>query len=72
MAFIDDIKRAYLQGSMLMRLILINIGVFVLLHVFALGSLLVGGQATSLLQSRTMPTASTACRQQASTLLRKP
>ena len=55
MAFIDDIKRAYLQGSMLMRLILINIGAFVLLHVFALGSLLVGGQATSLLQWVELP-----------------
>ena len=55
MAFIDDIKRAYLQGSMLMRLILINIGAFVLLHVLALGSLLVGGQATSLLQWVELP-----------------
>lgn len=33
MAFIEDIKRSYLQGSMLLRLIFINIGVFVLLHV---------------------------------------
>lgn len=55
MAFIDDIKRAYLQGSMLMRLILINIGAFVLLHVLALGSLLTGGQATSLLQWVELP-----------------
>lgn len=55
MAFINDIKRAYLQGSMLMRLILINIGAFVLLHVFALGSLLAGGQATSLLQWVELP-----------------
>ena len=40
MAFIEDIKRAYRQGSMLMRLIFINIGVFVLLHVVAIVMLL--------------------------------
>ena len=40
MAFIDDIRRTYRQGTMLMRLILINIGVFVLLHVVAFGVLL--------------------------------
>lgn len=40
MGFIDDIKRSYMQGSMLLRLIFINIGVFVVLHVLALGSLL--------------------------------
>ena len=40
MAFIDDIKRTYSQGSMLLRLILINIGVFVLLHVVVLCGLL--------------------------------
>ena len=33
MAFIDDIKRSYSQGSMLMKFIFINVGVFVLLHV---------------------------------------
>ena len=40
MAFIDDIKRSYLQGSMLLRLIFINIGVFVLLHLVAIGAML--------------------------------
>ena len=40
MGFIDDIKRSYSQGSMLLKLIFINIGVFVVLHVLALGSLL--------------------------------
>lgn len=40
MGFIDDIKRSYMQGSMLLRLIFINIGVFVVLHILALGSLL--------------------------------
>ena len=38
MAIIDDIKRSYLQGSMLLRLIFINIGVFVLLYVVAIGA----------------------------------
>ena len=40
MAFIDDIKRNYMQGSMLLRLIFINIGVFVVLYVLALGAML--------------------------------
>jgi membrane associated rhomboid family serine protease len=40
MAFIDDIKRTYSQGSMLLRLIFINIGVFVLLHLVAIGAML--------------------------------
>ncbi len=40
MAFIDDIKRSYLQGSMLLRLIFINIGVFVLLHLLAIVAML--------------------------------
>lgn len=40
MAIIDDIKRSYLQGSMLLRLIFINIGVFVLLHVVAITAML--------------------------------
>ena len=40
MAFIDDIKRNYLQGSMLLRLIFINIGVFLLLHLVAIGAML--------------------------------
>lgn len=40
MAFIDDIKRTYSQGSMLLRLIFINIAVFVLLHLVAIGAML--------------------------------
>jgi len=40
MAIIDDIKRNYMQGSMLLRLILINVGVFVLLHLVAIAGLL--------------------------------
>lgn len=40
MAIIDDIKRTYRQGSMLLRLIFINIGVFLLLHVVAIGAML--------------------------------
>ncbi len=40
MAFIDDIKRTYLQGSMLMRLVLINIGVFIVLHLAVFGAML--------------------------------
>ena len=40
MGIIDDIKRNYLQGSMLLRLIFINIGVFVLLHLLAIVAML--------------------------------
>ena len=40
MAIIDDIKRNYMQGLMLLRLILINVGVFVLLHLVAIAGLL--------------------------------
>ena len=55
MAFIDDIKRTYRQGSMLMRLILINIGVFVVLHVVAFGALLFNQSGEQLLQWVEMP-----------------
>ena len=55
MAFIDDIKRSYLQGSMLLRLIFINIGVFLLLHVLALGALLVNVQGGEVLQWLELP-----------------
>jgi membrane associated rhomboid family serine protease len=55
MAFIDDIKRTYNQGSMLMRLILINIGVFVLLHVVVLCALLFNVPADDVLQWIEMP-----------------
>ncbi len=40
MAFIDEIKRSYLQGSMLLRIIFINIGIFLLLHIVAIGAFL--------------------------------
>ena len=40
MAIIDDIKRNYLQGSMLLRLIFINIGVFLLLHIITIVAML--------------------------------
>ena len=40
MAFIDDIKRTYMQGSMLMRLVFINIGVFLVLHLVVFGAML--------------------------------
>ena len=40
MGFIDDIKRSYSQGSMLLKLIFINIGVFVVLYILGLGFLL--------------------------------
>ena len=40
MAIIDDIKRSYKQGSMLLRLIFINIGLFVLLHVVVIAAML--------------------------------
>ena len=36
MAIIDDIRRKYRQGTMLMRIIYINIAIFVLLHLMAL------------------------------------
>ena len=55
MAFIDDIKRTYNQGSMLMRLILINVGVFVLLHVVVLCALLFNVPADDVLQWIEMP-----------------
>lgn len=56
MAFIDDIKRIYSQGSMLLRLILINVGVFVLLHVLVLGGLLFNAPAEQMLRWIELPT----------------
>lgn len=44
MAIIDDIKRTYRQGGMLLRLIYINIGVFLLLHAVAIVAWLLGVQ----------------------------
>ena len=55
MAFIDDIKRSYLQGSMLLRLIFINIGVFLLLHLLALGALLFNVPGDQMLQWVELP-----------------
>ena len=55
MAFIDDIKRSYLQGSMLLRLIFINIGVFLLLHIVAIGALLMRVPGDALLQWVELP-----------------
>lgn len=50
MAIIDDIRRSYRQGSMLMKIIFINIGVFVLLCLFVFGSRLFGTDADAVLQ----------------------
>ena len=55
MAFIDDIKRGYLQGSMLMRLIYINVGVFVLLHLAVLLATLFNWPGDKLLQWVELP-----------------
>lgn len=55
MAFIDDIKRTYSQGSMLLRLIFINIGVFVLLHLVVLCGLLFNVSADEIVQWVEMP-----------------
>ena len=55
MAFIDEIKRNYLQGSMLLRLIFINIGVFLLLHIVAIGALLMNVPGNDLLQWVELP-----------------
>lgn len=55
MAFIDDIKRTYSQGSMLMRFIFINIGVFVILRLIVLVALLAGSDSTGVLGWVEMP-----------------
>ena len=55
MAFIDDIKRTYNQGSMLIRLILINVGVFVLLHVLVLCGMLFNVPAEQMLRWIELP-----------------
>ncbi len=55
MGFIDDIKRYYLQGSMLMRLIYINVGVFVVLHVAVLLAVLFNWPGDRLLQWVELP-----------------
>lgn len=50
MAFIDDIKRSYRSGSMLLRLIYINIAVFVVLRLLGLVFFLAGENIEFLLQ----------------------
>ena len=55
MAFIDEIKRSYQQGSMLLRIIFINIAVFVLLHIVAIGALLMRVPGDALLQWVELP-----------------
>lgn len=55
MAIIDDIKRAYSRGSMLMRIIMINVGVFVLLHLVALVMLLATGNSGTVVAWVAMP-----------------
>ncbi|MBQ9556960.1 MAG: rhomboid family intramembrane serine protease [Muribaculaceae bacterium] len=55
MAFIDDIKRTYRQGSMLMRLIFINIGVFILIRLLAIGAVLLSGSSFPVLQWVELP-----------------
>ena len=55
MAFIDEIKRTYNQGSMLIRLILINVGVFVLLHVLVLCGMLFNVPAEQMLRWIELP-----------------
>ena len=55
MAIIDDIKRTYRQGTMLMRIIYINIAVFVLLHVVALVGILINVPTQDLVTWVQMP-----------------
>ena len=55
MAFIDEIKRNYLQGSMLMRIIFINIAVFILISIVSIGALLMNVQVDSLLRWVELP-----------------
>lgn len=55
MGFIDDIRRSYRQGSMLLRLIYINIGVFVLLHLAVLFAILFNLPGDKLLEWVELP-----------------
>ena len=48
MAFIDEIKRFYTQGSMLVRIIIINVAVFVLLHLLSMGAILFNANPVSM------------------------
>lgn len=55
MAIIDDIKRSYRQGTMLMRIVYINIAVFVLVHLVALVGIIINVPAQSLVQWVQLP-----------------
>lgn len=55
MAIIEDIRRTYRQGTMLMRIIYINIAVFVLLHLVALVGIIINVPAQELVQWVQMP-----------------
>lgn len=55
MAFFNDIKRFFNQSSMLMRLILINIVVFVLIRLLAVGTWMFGGDSMAVTQWVAMP-----------------
>ena len=55
MAIIDDIKRSYRQGTMLMRIVYINIAVFVLAHLVALVGIIINVPAQSLVQWVQLP-----------------
>ena len=57
MAIVDDIKRKYRQGTMLMRIIYINIGVFVLVHLVALVGVLINVPAQELVTWLQLPSA---------------
>lgn len=55
MAFIDDIRRNYRQSSMLLRIIYINIGVFLLLNVVVLVAVLFNADGQALAEWVKMP-----------------
>ncbi len=56
MAFIDDMKRTYSGSSMLMRIIFINIAVFVLMWVLGLGAWALSGDNIAVLRWVALPT----------------
>ena len=55
MAFIDEIKRFYSQSSILMRLIFINIVVFVILLVLAIGAVLLNSNPDTMTRWAQLP-----------------
>lgn len=55
MAFIDEIKRFYSQGSMLMRIIFINIAVFVLLGLLEVGAVLCNSNPNAMTEWAQLP-----------------